>query len=100
MKDSALGLSAATSSAVGLYFEYDNLEKAQTRVDKAEKTLTFSKATLISAQETVNNLVEKGVTSDAAYEKAQLDLKVAQDGALQARLASVGTANLNVNNIN
>ena len=80
LKDSALGLSAATSSAIGLYFQYDNLEKVQTRVDKAERTLTAAKSSLITAQEAVNKLNQKGVTSGAAYEKAQLDLKAAQDG--------------------
>lgn len=89
LKDSALGLSTATPSAVGLYFEYDNLEKAQTRVDKAERTLTSSKASLIAAHEAVNRLVDKGVTSGAAYEKAQLDLKAAQDGV------SIATDRLN-----
>lgn len=49
LKDSALGLSTATSSAVGLYFQYDNLEKAQTRVDKAERTHIFQSMTYRSA---------------------------------------------------
>lgn len=29
LKDSALGMTSAASGAVGLYFQYDNLEKAQ-----------------------------------------------------------------------
>jgi hypothetical protein len=49
LKDSALGLTAAASGAIGLYIQYDNLEKVQTRVDKAEKRLTDAKAGLITA---------------------------------------------------
>jgi hypothetical protein len=80
LKDSALGLSAAASGAVGLYFQYDNLEKASTRVDEAEKALTMAKSSLISAQERLNKLVADGVTSIPHYEKATLDLQAAQQG--------------------
>jgi len=63
-----------------LFFQYDNLEKIQTRVDKAEKTRTTSQATLISAQQRVNDLVVKGITSGDDYQKATLQLSAAQDG--------------------
>ena len=36
-KASALGISSVAATATNLYFQYDNLEKAETRVDKAEK---------------------------------------------------------------
>jgi hypothetical protein len=88
-KASALGISSVAATATNLYFQYDNLEKAETRVDKAEKTLTTSKSALISAQERVNKLHSEGVVSGATYEKAQLDLKAAQDGV------SIATDRLN-----
>jgi hypothetical protein len=80
LKNSALGLTTAIGSAASLAFQYDNLDKISTRVDKAQKTLTTSQATLIDAQQRLNDLVEKGVNSGPDYESAQLKLTAAQDG--------------------
>jgi hypothetical protein len=79
-KESSLGIASLASSASGLYFGYDNLEKVQTRVDRAEKTLTTSKAELIAAQQRVVELSDKETASGAEWEQAQLRLKAAQDG--------------------
>src|SRR5690242_13496632 len=60
LKESALGISTAASSVTSLYFQYDNLEKSQSRVDKAERTLTSAQSSLISAQQAVNKLNQEG----------------------------------------
>jgi hypothetical protein len=67
-----------------LYSQYDNLEKAQTREDKAERILTSAQVSLIAAELVVNNLDQEGMTSSADYEKALLNLKAAQDGVFIA----------------
>jgi hypothetical protein len=70
--------SLAASSISSLWFQFDNLEKAQLRVDRAEKTLTSSNAGVIRAQESLNKLVQDGITSGPEYESAVLKLSAAQ----------------------
>jgi hypothetical protein len=79
LKQSALGISSVAASATNLYFQYDNLAKVQTRVEKAEVSLLSAKSQLMAAQERANKINEKGITSGAEYEKAQLDLQKAHD---------------------
>lgn len=78
-KMAALGMTAAASSAIGLYFQFDNLQKSQLRVEKAEKAVTTAQARLISSQQTLKEMVEKGITTGGDYEAAVLRNKAAQD---------------------
>jgi hypothetical protein len=79
LKNSALGLTAAASGAVGLYFQFDNLQKGSLKVESAQKNLTVAQATLASSQNSLNKLVEKGVNSGPEYEASVLRLKGAQE---------------------
>jgi hypothetical protein len=77
-REAALGLSAAATSATSLYFQYDNLSKIETRIAAAEKEVDSARATVLTNQNTLNSLIEKGITSGTQYEAAQLRLSVAQ----------------------
>ena len=74
LKQSALGISSVAASATNLYFQFDNLNKVSLRIETAEKSLLSAKSGLITAQMAANKITEQGITSGAAYEKAQLDL--------------------------
>lgn len=78
-QQAALGLTSAASAGASLYFQFDNLQKVQLRADTAAKNYTASQATLASAQATLNNLTEKGITSGDQYQAAVLRLQAAQE---------------------
>ena len=73
-------VSAGASSATSLYFQYDNLEKVQTRVDQTEPALRASKANRITAQTRLCELVSKGVTSGPM--NVRIDAQLSNDGVL------------------
>ena len=78
-KDAVTSSSALALSGLSLYNSYDQIEKAQLRLDKANKTSEASQITLTKAQGDYNTAVEKyGVDSQQAKDAAD-KLKVAQD---------------------
>ena len=78
-KDAVTSSSALALSGLSLYNSYDQIEKAQLRLDKANKTSEASQITLTNAQGDYNTAVEKyGVDSQQAKDAAD-KLKVAQD---------------------
>lgn len=79
MKGAALGMAGAASSAVSLYYQYDNLQKNSLAVSRAQKSLTSAQATAITAQESLNKMVADGVTSGPEYEAAVLRNRAAQE---------------------
>jgi hypothetical protein len=78
-QQAALGLTSAATSAVGLAFQFDNLSKAELRVDQAEKNATQARASYLAAQNSLNELTAKGAITGIAYEQASLRLKAAQE---------------------
>ena len=74
----ALGLSTAASGAASLYFQYDNLEKAETRIATAEKQVDAARAAVLTSQNALNALVAKGITDGPVYEAVQLRVSAAQ----------------------
>lgn len=78
-QQAALGLTSAATSAVGLAFSFDNLSKAELRVDQAEKQATSARAAYLAAQSSLNELTAKGAVTGIAYEQASLRLKAAQE---------------------
>lgn len=92
---SANQFNTAIQSASGLYFQYDALEKVALRVDKAERGLTSARASLIGAQNVLNELVDRGVKSGPQYEEAQLRVQAAQD-ALRIKTEELGMAQENL----
>ncbi len=73
------GFATAATGAVGLYYQFDNLEKASLRVDMAQKNLTSAEATLASARESLRSLTEKGVSTGDAYHAAVLRVQAAEE---------------------
>lgn len=73
------GFATAATGAVGLFYQYDNLEKASLRVDMAEKNLTSAEATLASARESLRNLTAKGIATGDQYQAAVLRVRAAEE---------------------
>ncbi len=73
------GFSIATGGVTSLFFSYGNLEKGQLRVDRAQNEVNKSNLALQNAQDKLNALVEKGITSGPQYEQALLKLSTAQE---------------------
>lgn len=72
-------ITTVASSATALVFQWDALGDAALRVEKAENRLTSSRASFISAQEQLNKLVDKGITSGPQYEEALLRVQAAEE---------------------
>lgn len=88
--NAAGGFSTAAISIASLGFQFDALEKVSLRVDRANAAVSSSQATLVSAQNSLNKLVEKGVTSGPQYEVALLRVKSAQEQlAINTQNASI-----------
>jgi hypothetical protein len=74
----AVGLSATATSALQLAAGFRDYGDAQIAVDRANRKLSLGQEALVKAQDKLNALQAKGVTSGKEYEQAQLDVKQAQ----------------------
>jgi hypothetical protein len=79
LKGSALGLTAAASGAVGLYFQYDNLQKRSQTVEKQELAVSKANEEVSKSQAKLNALIAGGTTTGAEFQQVSLDLAQAQD---------------------
>lgn len=78
-KTAALGFSAAASSVISLGFQFDDLQKKQLAIQKAQTAVSAATATVADTQIRLNKLVEGGKQGTEEYNAAILDLKVAQE---------------------
>ncbi len=78
-KGLALGMSQTMTSAFSLYQSFDNIEKKQYALDKANLALTRSNEDLKKAQEDYNLAVDKYGESSTQAQDALAKLTIAQD---------------------
>ena len=75
----ATGISATTTSVLQLGAGFRDYSDSQIAVDKATRKVSLSHEALGKAQDKLNSLTAKGITSGKDYQQAQLDVKQAQD---------------------
>jgi hypothetical protein len=81
---SVVSAGALAGTVLNLSRQYQDLSDSQIRVDKTQLKVSKTTEAAKKAHEALNKMLSEGITSGAAFEQAQLDVKQAEEAATLA----------------